>query len=197
MKFLTPDLLDQFGSENDDVAHAAEEELEQRSDAYVRHLGEIEDRLPQRFRDLIDHFYLHDARVISQQSVMVTDLEWLEHELRLGKPPRWRAFGEQESRIPSYWIPLQLDPPPREVLVLQYRSVQIEDAKLHECLFDECPYLEWLHDEVELIEGDGSTEFRHSILFTRGLEVQLRFRDFDFATLKPIEVPGEVVAVGP
>ena len=88
MKFFTPDLLDQFGSENDDVAHAAEEELEQRSDAYVRHLGEIEDRLPQRFRDLIDHFYLHDARVISQQSVMVTDLEWLEHELRLGKPPR-------------------------------------------------------------------------------------------------------------
>jgi hypothetical protein len=48
--------------------------------------------------------------------------------------------------------------------------------------------LGWLYDEVELIQGDGVTEFIHSILFTRGLELRLRFKDFDFATLKPMEV---------
>jgi hypothetical protein len=194
MKFYTPDLLDQFGSEDDDVALVAQEELEQRAEAYVTYLGEIEGRLPQRFRDLIDHYYLHDARVISQPSLMGTDLDWLEQDLRLGRPLRWRVSGEQEARIPSYWIPLQLDPPPREVLVLQYRSVQIEDAKIHECLDDGCPYLEWLYDEVELIEAGRNIEVRHSILFTRGLEVRLRFKDFDFATLKPIEIAEELAA---
>jgi hypothetical protein len=195
MRFFTPDLLERFGSEDNRIASAAQDEWEERAEEYAGKLREIEAELPQRFRDLLDHFYLHDARVISQPPLMVTDLEWLEHALRTGMPVGWRVFGGQGSRIPSYWVPLQLDTPPREVLVLQYRSVQIEDAKLHESLFDECPYLEWQYDEVELIETGGNREFRHSILFSRGLEVRLRFKDFDFATLKPIETPGELAEV--
>jgi hypothetical protein len=192
MKFFTPDLLERFGSEDPLVANAAQDEWEERAEEYARKLSEIDVRLPQRFRALLDQFYLHDARVISQSPLMGIGLEWLEEDLRLGRPLRWRVFGEQDCRIPSYWIPLHLDTPPREVLVLQYRSVQIEDAKLHESLSDDCPYLDWLYDEVELIETGGDTEFRHSIFFTRGLEVRLRFMDFDFATLKPMEIPGEL-----
>jgi hypothetical protein len=196
MKFFTPDLLERFGLEDDRVARVAQEELERRADAYLQTLHEFEERLPQRFRDLLDQFYLHDARVISHPPLMITDLEWLEHALRAGLPPGWRLFGGEESRMPSYWIPLQLDTPPREILVLQYRSVRIEDAIIHESLFDECPYLEWQHDEVDVVPPGESTEFRHSILFTRGLELRLRFKDFDFAKLKPIEIPGQLSVVG-
>jgi hypothetical protein len=95
--------------------------------------------------------------------------------------------------LPSYWIPLELDPPPREVLVLQYRYVQIENVQIHESIFEGCNYIDWLYDEVELIETGGGLEFRHSILFTRGFELQLRFKDFDFATLKPMDI-AEVLA---
>jgi hypothetical protein len=83
---------------------------------------------------------------------------------------------------------LQLDTPPRPILVLQYRSAHIEEARRHTSLQDEgCPDLEWQYDEVDLCRSDRGVEFRHSILFTHGLELQLRFKDFDFATLKPME----------
>ena len=196
MKFFTPDLLKRFSSQDEDVALAAHAELEQRSEAYSRHLGEIEAKLPQRFRDLLDQFYLHDARIISHPPLMMTDLECLEHALRVELPLRRRTFGE-EGHTRSYWVPLQLDTPPREILILQYRSVQLEDAELHESLFEECPYLEWQHDEVDMVQIGASTEFRHSILFTRGFELRLRFRDFDFATLKPMEIAEEFAEVEP
>jgi hypothetical protein len=196
MKFFTPDLLERFGSEDTRVARAAQEELDRRADEYLQTLHRIDVRLPQRFRDLLDQFHLHDARVISHPPLMMTDLEWLEHALRAGLPLGWRLFGGGLGRMPSYWVPLQLDTPPREILVLQYRCVQIENAELHGSLFEECPYLEWQYDEVDLVQGGESPEFRHSILFTRGFELRLKFTDFDFATLKPIEVPRELTRAG-
>src|SRR5437763_8892812 len=148
MKYFTPDLLERFASEDDRVSSAAEEELDRRADESLQKLHEIEERLPQRFRDLLNQFYLHDARVISHPPLMITDVEWLERALRSGLPLGWRVFGPGERRIPLYWIPLHLDPPPREILVLQYRSVLLEDVRIHDSLFDECPYLEWQHDEI-------------------------------------------------
>jgi hypothetical protein len=197
MKFFTPDLLERYGSADDRVARTAHEELERHTDEYLQKLQEFETRLPRRLRDLLNQYYLHDARVISHPPLMITDLEWLEQALRLGLPLGWRILGEGERRMASYWIPLQLDPPPRELLVLQYRSVRIENVQIHESLFEYCPYLEWQHDELELIEVGEGMEFRHSILFTRGLELQLRFQDFDFATLKPMEVAEELAGVEP
>jgi hypothetical protein len=195
MRFYTPDLLERFGSQDDDIADAAHDEIERRSEEYTQHLDEIEGKLPQRFRDLLNQFYLHDARVISHPPLVITDVEWLERASRSGLPLGWRAFGLGESRLPSYWIPLELDPPPREILILQYRGVQIENVEIHQSIFEDCDYLDWQHDEVELIEAGGNIEFRHSILFTRGFELRLRFKDFDFATLKPMDVAQEV-AVG-
>jgi hypothetical protein len=196
MRFYTPDLLARFGSKDDNIADAAHDEIEQRAEEYVQHLDEIEARLPPRFRDLLNQFYLHDARVISHPPLMITDLEWLERALRSGQPLGWRAFGPGERRMPSYWIPLEVDTPPREILVLQYRCVQIETIEIHESIFEPFEYLGWQHDEVDLVQAGESPEFRHSILFTRGLEVRLRFKDFDFATLKPMEIPTEVTAAG-
>src|SRR5207248_4085528 len=136
MKFYTPDFLERFGSEDEDIALAAHDELERRSEEYSQHVEEIEGKLPQRFRDLLNQFYLHDARVISHPPLMITDVEWLERALRAGLSLGWRVFGPRESRLPSYWIPLELDTPPREILVLQYRGVQIENVEIHESIFD-------------------------------------------------------------
>ncbi len=97
-----------------------------------------------------------------------------------------------ESWSLSFWIALELDTPPREVLVLQYRSAVIEEAKLHQSLQEEgCPDLEWLYDVVELIRTDRGTVCRHSILVTKGLELRLRFGDFEYTTTKPIETMPE------
>ena len=192
MKFFTPDLIDRFGSEDDGIAFAAQQEFERRSEEYLRQLHEIEAKLPERFRELLEQFYLHDPRVISHSSLGIPEPGWLGDTKLVEFPPAWKPSGQEESRSLSFWIALQLDTPPREVLALQYRSVLIEEADLHQSLReDECPYLEWQYDEVELIRAGRGKEFRHSILFTKGLELRLRFKDFDFATLKPIEITPE------
>jgi hypothetical protein len=184
VKFFTPDLLERFGSQDAEVARAAQEELELRTEEYLRSLEEIGPILPPRFRELLDRFYLHDALVLIQSDFVMNDTEWLEHSVRAGVSP----FAERDRHAPWFWIPLRLDAPPKEILVLQYRDVEFEDAELHRWGFEECPYLEWQHDEVELVETGESVAFRHSILFTRGLELRLKFTDFDFATFKPMDV---------
>jgi hypothetical protein len=146
MRFFTPDLLARFGSEDDQVADVAQEEVDIRTEEYVRAVHEIAPKLPPRFRDLLEQFYLHDARVISQQGFVPNDLESIENSLRVGTPLTWSNPGAENHRTPSFWLHLQLDLPPGEILVLQYRSVLFEHAEVHESLIEECPYLEWLHD---------------------------------------------------
>src|SRR5262249_6628669 len=64
MKFFTPDLLERFGSEDDRIALAAQEELEQRSQRYLEHFNAIKGKLPPRCQEMQERFYLHDARVV-------------------------------------------------------------------------------------------------------------------------------------
>jgi hypothetical protein len=188
MKFFTPDLLNRFGSADDNIASGAQEELEARSEDYFRQLRQIDEKLTPRLRELLHQFYLHDSQVVSHSFFGISappecgyaKLSELTHEATRSMEEAW---------LPSFWIHLQLDTPPRETLVLQYRSVLIEQAELHQSLEDEeCPHLEWLYDEVELIPTGQGNDFRHSIIFTKGLELRLRFKDFDFATLKPTEI---------
>jgi hypothetical protein len=193
MKFFTPDLLERFGSEDERIALAAHEEFERRSEAYLRHLHEIRENLPPRFLELQEQFYLHDARVmnlplLSANPDVTLSVDSQRSGLPIGQPP---PRGE-EGRLPSFGMALQLDTPPKEVLVLQYRSVIIEKL-YHQSLADkECPGLEWQYDEVDLIRTSGKPDYLHSILFTRGIELILRFKDFDFAKLKPMEIPQEL-----
>jgi hypothetical protein len=188
MKFFTPDLLERFGSEGNSVALEANRELEERSEKYLRHLQEIAEKLPPRLRELLERFYLHDSRVISHSSFVISDSV---EQGSANRSEKWRgalATPRDESGLSEFLIVLQLDTPPGEALLLRYRSAVIEEARLHQTLRDEhVPYLEWLHDEVELISADRDTEFRHSILFATGLELRLRFKDFDYATLKLAE----------
>jgi hypothetical protein len=188
MKFFTQDLLDRFGSKDDDVAFEANRELEERSEGYFRHLHVIAEKLPQRLRELLERFYLHDSRVISHSSFGISEPGEQGFAKRSEQSHGALAIPRDESRLPEFLIVLQLDALPAEVLLLRYRSAVIEEARLHQTLREvNVPYLEWLHDEVELIGTDRDSEFRHSILFTTGFELRLRFNDFDYATLKLAE----------
>jgi hypothetical protein len=193
MKFFTLDLLERFGSEDDRVSSAAEQELERRSQEYVLKLRQIMPKLPARFRELLEQFYLHDARVIPSLSLSSHEVSCLTMPGPAGFSAPSRLSEPGERRWPLFSVGIQLDTPPKNLLVLQYRDVIIEHATSHKHPeSDECPCLEWQYDEVDVVETEERTQFRHSILFTNGLELQLRFRDFDFATLKPIEEPREL-----
>lgn len=194
MKFFTPDLLERFRSEDDRVSLAAHDELETRSERYAEHLKAILSKAPPRFRELQERFYLHDARVVWPA------LPWLHPAFQMkflpemvwGFPFWERSVEAAPERFPSFLMALQLDPPPKEVLVLHYRLVRIDAISRHWPLDERCPFLEWQHDEVELVSANADQpEFAHAILFTNGIELQLRFSDFDFATLKPMGLPSE------
>jgi hypothetical protein len=185
MKYFTPDLLGRFGSEDDAIALGAQEELENRSAQYTEYLKHIRDKLPERFRELQERFYLHDARVISPWLPFLVEfpfhppivglMEWLQHG------------GWGRGPWPSFFLTLELDTPPREVLVLNYRDVVIDEASRHRPFQTErVPYYEWQHDEIEIAQENGVNRIRHSILFSNGFELRLQFGDFDFATLKPL-----------
>jgi hypothetical protein len=196
MKFFTPDLLERFGSEDDERALAAHQEFEQRSEEYAQKLLRIELKLPQRVRELQDQFYLHDARVklltLPDFPRFGSDL-WLYRSMPRGLALGFLAPGEEHNHLPSVWMVLQLDTPPHDLLVLHYQSVLIKEVDRPRPFLEEsCPYLEWLYDEVDLLQTDQGIEFDHSILFTNSFELHLRFRDFDFATLKPMEEPREL-----
>jgi hypothetical protein len=188
MNYFTPDLLARFGSEDDRVALAAQEELEQRAERYAQYRRSIAAKLPKRFRELQQRFYLHDARVLFPgllQPLLYPEPVWGPGGMRLFAAS---LSPEVESRgWPFFWIALQLDTPPKEFLVLHYRQVLIEEVfRLQHPREEGGPFVEWQYDEVELIPSDPDFGVCHSILLTSGLELRLRFRDFDFATLKPL-----------
>jgi hypothetical protein len=193
MRFFTPELLARFGSDDPQIAQAAQEELEHRSVEYLDLLRGLEPRLPTRFRDLLDRFYLHDARVLDESTFIETISQHFGRSMWGGLRPESGSSLRRGSPLQSFWLHLQLDTPPRETLVLQYRFARIEKVEVHEALSEEGPYFEWQYDEVEVVQADAIVEFRHSILFTRGIELRLRYKGFDVATLKPMD-PAEELA---
>jgi hypothetical protein len=184
MKFFTADLLERFGSEDEDIALTAHEELEKRSEQYGRRLHEIWNQLPGRLQELQDQFYLHDARVIAVFDPMLPAILPTERCLTARTAIRELAHCARRGSLIPVRVGVQLDTPPRDALILQYGSALVEQIIEHSALKEEqCPYLEWLHDEIDVLPGEQAIEFRHSILFSGGIEVRLRFKDFDFTTL--------------
>jgi hypothetical protein len=178
MRFFTQELLQRFGSDDDRVALQAQEQLERRSEQYARHLKKVESKLPARFLELQRNYYLHDARIISPWFLDVAfSTDWMERtESKNGR-----------GRQPTLLLVLQLDTPSKEVLVLHYRSVLLEELNRHASLQKETfGYLEWRHDEIDVVGANGVNYVSHSILFTSGWELRIQFRDFDFAVMSPL-----------
>jgi hypothetical protein len=187
MNYYTLDLLRRFGSEDDDVADAAQAEYDEQSERYVKHLESIAAKLPARFREVQDRFYLHDARVLHWS------FAWPSRRDKAPDRPPWAwgpfappFFYRNGASSSSMVLVLHLDTPPHEQLVLQYRDVTVEavEGEPPHPYFDKQAFL-WLYDEIALAPGEDGVAFAHAILFSNGFELRLRFRDFDFATLKP------------
>ena len=168
MNYFIPDLLARFGSTDDAVADAAQAEWEQAHARYLAHLTAIRSNLPRAVRGLVRRFNLHDARVLTL------------------------AFGRR-----SLSLVLALDAPRGQGLRIDYglasNPVVIQHATPAE---EETTPLEWLYDEIGLAERGGITLFTHSILFTRGRELQLAFYDLRLKRYRKVLSPAEGLKEG-
>jgi hypothetical protein len=187
MKYYRQSLLSRFGSADEAVALAAQEELETQTAAYLKHLAQISDKIPPRLRELQERYYLHDARVLM---AWPPDYPAEQYGLPWNGLVNWGA-GVKVLYTPFASITLQLDTPPRELLVLNYRQNTIIAWAPFELGGERTPYLEWSHDEIEVLAAKDGPQFQHTILFSNGYEWQIGFNDFDFATLKPLEHQSE------
>jgi hypothetical protein len=137
-----------------DAADAAWDEAAGRYEAYLQ---TIRPDLPESVRQLLDGFYLHDARVLS--------------------------MGQRGD---TFVISLQLDVPPHELLTITYTltaAPEIEQDLFPWATPAAAP--RWLYEEIELVRDGGRNHFVHSVLFSNGWEVRLPFRDVQMATAYP------------
>jgi hypothetical protein len=160
MKYFTRELIERFGSPDDDTANAADAEWEDAVDRHENQLEAIRERLPTSLRYLWDNFYLHDADVLA--------MGW---------------HGQ------TFVVVLRLDVPPKDLVILNYQLVE-EPLINTEALPPEacCNYMQWMYDEIGWVEGE-KTYATHSILFCNGWEVELHLRDLEVTaaqTLVPV-----------
>jgi hypothetical protein len=146
--------LQERGEEAMDAADDAWAEAVARYESYLR---TIRPEMPEAVRELVEGFYLHDARVLS-----------------MGR------------RGDTYVISVQLDAPPNELLTITYGLADPPEIKQELFPWaDATAAPHWLYDEVELIRQGSEPRFVHSILFSNGWEVRLPFRAVNLATVYP------------
>jgi hypothetical protein len=157
MNYFTRDrylALQDRGHDAMDAADAAWDQAVARYDAYLQ---TIRAEMPEAVRELLDGFYLHDARVLS-----------------MGR------------RGDTFVISLQLDAPPNELLTITYRLAGTPDITQELFPWASAAATpEWLYEEIELIREGNQSHYVHSILFSNGWEVRLPFREVDLATAYP------------
>lgn len=146
--------LQERGDDAMDDADAAWDEAVQRYDAYLQ---SIRPEVPESVRELLDGFFLNDARVLS-----------------MGR------------RSDTFVISLQLDAPPNELLTITYTLAGAPEIK-QELFPWATPTetLDWRYEEIELIREGERRHFVHSILFSNGWEARLPFREVHLATAYP------------
>ncbi len=157
MKYFTPNLIDRFGSPDDVVANAADEEWEALNEKYESYLRQIEPQLPAHVREFT-HLLLHDARVYS--------------------------LARQGDQL---LLVLHKDIPPRDLVILRYTLTAepyIDREALPAA--HRSPVMDFLYDEFELIQGGERPEYAQAILFGNGWEMRLRFRDVEVIQAEPL-----------
>jgi len=149
MKYFTPDLLVRADSEDYKIADAAHEAWEKATERYLEFLRTIRTKLHAGARLLTRKICLHDARV------------------------KMVATGENPLTLILF---LQLAAPSSVGVQLSYELVAKPKMIVHPQLAESGTPLEWLYDEFDLVKKETARTFTHSILFTGGQEMQLRFR---------------------
>ncbi len=149
-KYFTPDSIVRGQSADPKVLNEVERLWDEAGARYAAYLDAIRSDFPPGVRQMEDSYYLHDAVV--------------------------RGMGQRHH---SLVIVLQLDTPPNPLVTFTYDLIAepvIDKAALPTGLFAASPIVEWQYDEIERLPGDPAT-WSHSILFSNGWEVRLRFRD--------------------
>jgi hypothetical protein len=162
MKYFTPELHARTCSANDTTANVAHAEWETALDRYERRLKKIRADLTPGVRKLIDDLRLHDAQLL--------------------------YFGRSDDRC---FLALQTDQAPETIVSLEYslganpiieRNALPTNLQTKGCFF--------LYDEVDLTTRNGRNAFTHSILFTDGLHIRLKFSDVIVRVVDPlVQVP--------
>ena len=151
-RYLTQQISDAAAM---DAADADWEEAVARYDAYLQ---TIRPDLPESTRQLLDGYYLHDARVLS-----------------MGR------------RGDTFLISMQLDVPPNELLTITYTLAGPAEVKKEPFPDTEgSSPLAWMYEEIERVQDGEQTYFVHSILFSNGWEAHIPFRDVQMAAAFPM-----------
>ena len=148
--------------------NAADADWERAVADYERHVESIRPKLTESIRHLLDEYYLHDAEVF----FMGQTGDNLVIALRLEIPPR-------NFLVLTYML---LEPP--NVMATNWPGENLSSRAL------------WLVDEIDL-GVNAEPNYRQSILFSNGWQVQLNFRDVQIVTVKallPEPVPRERLA---
>lgn len=157
MNYFTRDLLQRYGSEDDEVADAANAEWEQVLDRYRHHLKQISPELPEHIRGC-NELLLHDADV-------------------------WSVAREGDHVL----MIMRKDIPPRDLVILTYRLAAeplINRAALPK---EDCSnVMQFMYDELDLTHEGARTVYTQSILFSNGWEIQLRFHDVQVVLAEPM-----------
>ncbi len=156
MKYFTPELYMMGQAEDDETANEADRLWDEALERYERRLEEIRPELPEHVR-AFNELLLHDAVVESMYRV----------------------------RDKLVFVALK-DIPPRDLVTMTY-TLAAEPVINKEALAGEgCEVMEFMYDELDVMEENGQKVFTQSILFSNGWEVQLRFRDVEVVIAEPI-----------
>ena len=177
MKYMTPDLLAQFRSENDDGADAAAAEWDRRCEAYLSHLEIIGPSLSPGHHRLLRRYDFHDAKVTA-------------------------ALAADE--VPHFSILIELDDPTKRTARRTWSfaigswagcSRAWSGSKHEASVRDGGPFGWWLSDEFDVSTGDVPA-MTHSILFTGGYEIRLTFFSMSCRRLDFLSLPADENGLG-
>jgi hypothetical protein len=158
MRYFTRERYLSLQNTEDDAMDSADAQWDKAVDSYDRYLQTIPPEMPESVRQLVDGFYLHDAHVLS-----------------MGR------------RGDALVISLQLDTPPNDLLTITYSlSGALQVTKEPFAWIKDPLPMDWLHDEVELVEEGSSKQFVHAIMFSNGWEIRIPFREVQTETASPI-----------
>lgn len=157
MNYFTRERYLALQAQGDDAMDAADAAWADAVAHYDAYLQTIRPEMAEAVRELVDGFYLHDARVLS-----------------MGR------------RGDTFVISLQLDVPPKELLTITYTLAGAADIKQDLFPWAKAGAAPvWLYEEIELAGEDEGRHFVHSILFSNGWELRLPFRAVHLATAYP------------
>jgi hypothetical protein len=156
MKYFTPELLNRFRSDDENVSARAHDEWEKSLQRYERREARIKTTLPEGVRRFLDEqVCLHDARL-----------------LNMGK------HGD------TFVMVLEKEPPSRDLVILRFTldaEMQIADTPLKGKSGSD--FMTWMYEEWDI---DRRQRCSFAVLLSNGWIVKLRFRDFQHLIVQQV-----------